>query len=359
MNKDRKNHKREHNDHTHQNPAVPTEVKNKNATDRQRHRNGDRSGIKNSHKNTINSNSNDNSGNNDKDININDIIDAEVSGLLKRPIHKSKTILVLSGGSTKGVAQIGALHCLKEHNLLNDIKTIAATSAGSMVGLLYCAGYNPLELYRFIKLIDLEMVKKLDAHNVITKYGLDDGSRMMLVLKKLLNAKGYDSDITFDEFFRKTGLAFIVTGACLNDKKVYYFSHKSHPQMKVIEAIRISISIPIIFTPCEYEGKLFVDGGCIDNFPISLFDDDMDRVIGVYVSEHRKIIQDIKYIEDYLGNIIQCLFEGMTHRDTKINNRCVITIRCSMAGDSPVDIVNMFDEGYEAADKKIKSGGLS
>jgi len=292
-------------------------------------------------------------------VNINDILDTEVSCILKRPINKRKTILVLSGGSTKGVAQIGALQCLKKHNMLNDIKTIAATSAGSMVGLLYCAGYNPLELYRFIKLIDLGMVKKLDAHNVITKYGLDDGTRMMLVLEKLLRAKGYDSDISFDEFFRKTGITFIVTGACLNDKEVYYFSHKTHPMMKVIEAVRISISIPIIFTPCVYEGKLFVDGGCIDNFPISLFDDDMDRVIGIYVAEHRKITQDIKYIEDYLGNIIECLFEGMAHRDTKINNRCVITIRCSRAGESPIDVVNMFDEGYDAADKKLKSGELS
>ncbi|VBB18258.1 lysophospholipase-like [Yasminevirus sp. GU-2018] len=293
-----------------------------------------------------------------ENLNINDLLDVEVSQLLDRNIKRDRDILVLSGGSTKGVAQIGALHCLKKNNMLKNIKTIAATSAGSMVGLLYCAGYQPLELYKFIKLIDLEMVKKLDAHNVITKYGLDDGSRMMLVLKKLVRAKGFSEDITFSEFYKKTGITFIVTGSCINDKRVYYFSHNTNPEMKVMEAIRISISIPIVFTPCMHEGKIFVDGGCIDNFPIQLFDGELDRVIGVYVSENRKIVNEIKYIEDYLSNIIQCLFEGITHRDTKMH-RCVVVIRCTQPGEKQTDIVNMFDEGYRATQQKIDTGDLA
>src|ERR1700722_13424536 len=126
----------------------------------------------------------------DANIDINSFLDNEISHLLNRDIKRERDILVLSGGSTKGVAQIGALQCLKKNNMLKNIKTIAATSAGSMTGLLYCAGYQPIELYKFIKWIDLEMVKKLDAQNVITKYGLDDGTRMMLVLKKLIIAKG-------------------------------------------------------------------------------------------------------------------------------------------------------------------------
>lgn len=294
-------------------------------------------------------------------IDINNILDREISHLLNRDIKRERDILVLSGGSTKGVAQIGALHCLKKNNILKNIKTIAATSAGSMIGLLYCAGYQPIELYKFIKLIDLEMVKKLDAQNIITKYGLDDGTRMIFVLKKLIVAKGLNEDISFIDFYRKTSITFIVTGACINDKKPYYFSHKTHPDMKVMDAIRISISIPIVFTPCVHEGRIFVDGGCIDNFPIQLFNDELDRVIGVYVTETRKVVNEIKYIEDYISNIVQCLFEGITHRDTLNynNTRCVIVIRCSQSGESAADLAHMFDEGYIAAQNKLDSGDLS
>jgi predicted acylesterase/phospholipase RssA len=291
--------------------------------------------------------------NNTDNHDISNISSISINEIMSVP--KNRDILVLSGGSSKGVAQLGALHCLKKYNMLSKVNTIAGTSVGSMVGLFYIIGYQPLELYKFISLVDLEMVKKINAHNVITKYGLDDGSRMMLVVKKLMSAKEYDPDITFLELYTKTCITFFVTGACINDKKAYYFSHNDNPNMKVIDAIRISISLPIVFTPCIYEGKIFVDGGCIDNFPIHLFRNDMDRVVGIYVSECRKVVNDIKYIEDYLINIIECLLEGITYRDTNNSHKCVIVIRCSKSGETSDDIANMFDEGYLATEAKIKA----
>lgn len=292
---------------------------------------------------------------------INSTLDEEISELLERKEQQTKEILVLSGGATKGVAQLGALHCLKKHNMLNNIKTIAATSAGAGNGMLYCAGYQPMEFFKFIKLLNLDNVftKKIETHNVITKYGFDDGSRMMLVLMKLMKAKGYDENITFKEFYQRTKINFIVTGVCVNDKKVYYFSHINYPNMKVLDAIRISMSIPIVFTPCTFEGKIFIDGGCIDNFPIHLFEHELDKVIGIYVTEVRENAKEIKFIEDYLINTIQCIFEGMTHRDTKTYNKHVINIRCTNFSESQADLVNMFDEGYDTAYKKIESGDLT
>lgn len=265
----------------------------------------------------------------------------------------NRDILVLSGGASKGIAQIGALHCMKKHNMLPDVKTIAATSAGSMTGLLYIMGYQPLEMYRIIKLIDLEMVKDINAYNLITKYGLDDGTRLMLVIKKLMIAKGYDTDITFLDLYAKTNVTFIVTGACITDKKPYYFSYIDYPDMKVIDAIRISSAFPIAFTPIMYDGKMFIDGGCIDNFPIHLFNNEMDHVVGIYVAECRKVVNEINNIEDFLTNMMECLFEGVTYRDNVINNKCVVMIRCSTPGETPSDLENMFNEGFNAAKIKI------
>lgn len=290
---------------------------------------------------------------------INEYLDDEVKHLLNKTNSTNREILVLSGGATKGVAQLGAMHCLNAYSMLSDIKTVAGTSAGAMIGMLFCAGYQPYELYKFISLIDLNMVKKLDTQNVITKYGLDDGSRMMLVLKKLLLAKGFNSETTFKEFYKKTKIKFIVTGACINDKKVYYFSYFNNPNMKVLEAVRISISIPILFTPCVYEGKVFVDGGCINNFPIDLFKDQLDKVIGIHVSETKKTVDNIKYIDDYLSNVVQCLFEGGVYKEISNQDKCVIMIKCTKPGETLVDVANMFDEGYVTTDKKIQAGDFN
>lgn len=293
------------------------------------------------------------------DGDINNILDDEINQLLNHNVSRAKEILVLSGGATKGVAQLGALHCLKKNNMLDKINTIAATSAGSAIGMLYCAGYQPMEFFKFIKLLNLDQTKKMETHNIVTKYGFDDGSRIMLVLTKLMNAKGFGSETSFKEFYIKTKINLIVTGACINDKKIYYFSHTNYPKMKILEAVRISMSLPIIFTPCTFEGKIFIDGGCIDNFPIHLFEDQLDKVIGIYVTETRETVQEIKFVEDFLINTIQCLFEGMTHRDTKTYNKYVINIKCTRCTESQTDLTNMFDEGFIVTQKKIDSGDLT
>src|SRR5438270_209486 len=102
-----------------------------------------------------NNNNNDNNSNEFIHININERLDEKINILLnKSKVNKIKDTLVLSGGSIKGISQIGALHCLKKHNLLNNIKNIAGTSVGSMVGLTHCIGYQPIEMYNYFKIID-------------------------------------------------------------------------------------------------------------------------------------------------------------------------------------------------------------
>jgi predicted acylesterase/phospholipase RssA len=297
-------------------------------------------------------------------MDINNILDNEIENILHKELRKElykepkhlKQILVLSGGSTKGVAQLGALHYLKKNNLLNNINTISATSVGSCVGLMLIIGYSPIEFFKFIKLLDLSQLKKIDTHNVIAKYGLNDGSRLMFVLKKLMKAKGYNDDISFKELYKKTKINLIITGVCINDKKAYYFSHTKYPDMKVLDAIRISVSVPIYYTPFVFEEKIFIDGGCIDNFPIHLFENELEKVIGIYVTEDTNVVKNIKFIDDYLMNTIECLFEGMAHRDIRAYQKYTIQIKCKKSSDEPNDIISMFDEGYLAAQDKVRSG---
>lgn len=284
--------------------------------------------------------------------NINDILDNDINKIINKR-KNSKNILVLSGGAVKGLSQIGALHCLESHGLLKDIHTIAGTSAGSMVGLMYCIGYQPMELFKVLKLIDFKSTKKIETYNIINKYGFDDGSRMILVLEKLMNAKNYNKDITFKELYKKTNINLIVTGTCVNDKKVYYFSHNNYPKMRVLDAVRISISIPVLFTPVIYENKVFVDGGCMDNFPIHLFNDRLNNVIGIYVADHRDKHEEIKTISDYLNNTIQCFLEGMSQKDTNKYDKVIIKIKCLYNDDSTENIIKLFDDGYIEAQKRL------
>jgi len=277
---------------------------------------------------------------------INDIITDEINILLNKKIDNIKSILVLSGGAIKGVAQIGALQYLEENNMLKDIKIISATSAGSIIGFLYMIGYSFLELFDFMKIIDMNNTKKINISNIFSKYGLDDGNRIIIVIKKLMNAKQIDENITFNDLFILTNKSLIITGTCINDKKVYYFNYKNYPEMKVLDAIRISISIPIIMTPCMFEGKMFVDGACIDNFPISIFEN-KNKIIGIYVTEEIKYVDKIKSIDEYLINLVKCIFEGVVQKEISTEN--IIVIRCNKHSESQEDIIEMFEHGYNTA----------
>ena len=68
------------------------------------------------------------------------------------------TGLVLSGGGVRGVAHIGAIKALEEHDIYPT--HIAGTSAGAVVGALYAGGRNWEEMLDFFKTVELFTLKK-------------------------------------------------------------------------------------------------------------------------------------------------------------------------------------------------------
>jgi len=93
-------------------------------------------------------------------------------------------------------------------------------------------------------------------------------------------------DITFLGLSELGYKDFYAVGTCLNQQKMIVFSKETYPNMKIKDAIRISMSIPLYFQAVfiNQEGQVFpkqnkegsldvvVDGGIIGNFPIEIFD---------------------------------------------------------------------------------------
>lgn len=222
-----------------------------------------------------------------------------------------KDTLVLSGGSFRGIAHIGVLKALEETNILKNIKTFSGTSVGAMVSVFHAIGYTTDELMEVINDLDFEKLKHIKLGNFLSSYGIDDGRNMLLVFEKMFEYKDMNKNITFIELYQKTNIKLILTGVCLNDKKVYYFSHETYPNMSIITALRITTCVPFWFAPVEYESKLFIDGGVMNNYPINLFNEKLDNVIGVYLNESRDTTPSIDNFESFLSNTVECIFEGM------------------------------------------------
>lgn len=287
---------------------------------------------------------------------INSFVKGEVDKILDKNSSQIIDTLVLSGGSLKGIAQMGALHYLEKIGILGNITTYAGTSAGAVICAVLSLGYRPSEIYHFFMNIDMSKMSKINAYNFFNKLGLDDGKRFNLVIKKYFTNKSVNPKITFAEHYKMTGKELIITGTCVNDKKVHYFSWKTAPDMRIIDALRISISVPILYTPRKHAGKVFVDGGCIDNYPISMFSHKLDKVIGIHVNEDKQTVDKIDSIESFLQNTIECLKEGMTINAIRGYEGRTISIDCE-SGEDRITFSAMFDKGHETAVRFCKDRG--
>ena len=243
-------------------------------------------------------------------INICKHLDNEIDDILEKKTSKHKSILVLSGGGAKGTAHLGVIDELIHRDMFKHIDTWACTSAGALIGVLITCGYSPRDVLDLLSMLGINKLKSPHIQNLLTDFGFDSGDRFEIVLKKVVEAKGFDANFTFRDHYRKTRKKLIITGTCINDKKVYYFSVDTFPHMPVLTAARISMAIPGYFTPVYYEGKLFLDGGCIDNYPIRIFADKLNQVIGVYIGKNTHETAKIEHLEGFIINTIDCLLEG-------------------------------------------------
>lgn len=192
--------------------------------------------------------------------------------------------LCLSGGGVKGFAFLGALEYLEDIKYI-DIKKInnyVGTSAGAMISFIFSLGYSVIDLVDFI--INFNFTKLIPDTNIDTvllAYGIDTGDKIMIIIQNFLKEKYNLDDITFEEHYRLTNMKLTLIGTNYTKGTEVAFNHTNSPKMSVLTAIRISISVPIIFTPVLYEMEYYIDGGLVNNFPIKYCNP--STTIGIYI----------------------------------------------------------------------------
>ena len=247
-----------------------------------------------------------------EDIDINKDIEKEINTLIKTDVSNTKKILVLSGGGMRGIALHGVLKALHDLKILENIEIFSCASVGALVVSLYIIGYNINEIEEFYQIFDYSNLTTIsdytldNINDLIKYYGIDNGKNVTKVIAKLLEGKNLNENITLLELYKITHKKFIVTGTCLETHSVEYISHETYPNMKFIDALKITSAVPLYYQPIKYNDKTYVDGGCIDNYPIILFQDRLEEVIGVYLHGKYKDIK-INNIKDYIFTVMESL----------------------------------------------------
>jgi NTE family protein len=229
-----------------------------------------------------------------------------------KPVIKN---LVFEAAGIRGIAYCGAIQEMESQNLMHNIQRVSGTSSGAIMALAVSLGYSGKEIQDIIAKTNFKQFNDgrylfIGGINRLKKYfGWYRGGRMENWLEKMIEQKTSNADITFEELHQKGLKDLYIAGTCLNKQKLIIFSYRSYPKMKVKDAVRISMSIPLYFEaifinadgkiihhPRQTQGlDIMVDGGFIGNFPIHIFDTiDKAATIGFRVDSDNQIKSDEK-----------------------------------------------------------------
>jgi NTE family protein len=255
--------------------------------------------------------------------------------------------LCLSGGGIAGFVHIGVLQALHEKNLLHSVETIVCTSIGSVVGAFLSIGLSPMDIWDSLSEISHDVLEYNEMHRFFSTFGMDSGEYFVARLIDIFLCHGVKPTITFSQVLEKYGKRLVITGTNVSKHCAVHFSPESHGNMRILEAVRISISIPFLFSHVRHDGDVYVDGGIMDNYPIEycLRDfrkryPDLDENVGVlgsYIESMKP--KTIANIEDFAYNLFACCLKRAEphHMDP------AYTIFIQIEDVSSVD----FDIGYE------------
>lgn len=157
--------------------------------------------------------------------------------------------IALSGGAAWGIAHIGVLQVLESEGV--SVDSVTGTSAGSLVGALWAGGITAHRMEELLEGINWSTFGRL----VFPKLGLFDSSLLEDFVEEHLG-----TDRTFEELNKPLA---VVAADLYSGTQVVIDSGS------VAKAVRASCAIPMVFTPVEYEDMLLVDGGLVNNLPVS------------------------------------------------------------------------------------------
>jgi NTE family protein len=270
--------------------------------------------------------------------------------------------VAFGGGSARGLAHVGVIRWLEEHRIPVDVA--AGTSMGGLVGGAFATGMDARELETFLSSLDWDQLfgassfahknirRKADARaypsrlefglrgGIVAPPGLNNGEYVELLLGRI--AAPYFDMEDFDDLptpFRTVAVDL------LSAQQVVMRSGS------LADAMRATMSLPLIFPPVEVNGQVLIDGGTMNNIPADIVKAmGADRVVAINVGD----LADAEGVSYTMFGIAGETIDAMMRSSTK---------RALAAADVVVDVPlkefgsldwrrapELIQEGYRAAE---------
>jgi hypothetical protein len=256
--------------------------------------------------------------------------------------------ICLSGGGMKGFSFFGAIDYLESNSYINTllINNWVGTSIGSMIAFLYTLGYTTDDMRDFILEFNFNKLQSdIDVNNLLESHGIDNGSKLLLILAGFLKQKYNLDDITFEEHYKLTNKKLTIIGTNFSKGLEVPFNYKLTPSMSVLMALRISTAVPIIFTPVLYNSDYYIDGALSNNFPIKYCNP--ESTLGIYVKN--SCCNKLTNFFTLIGGCVAIITDTISQKDyfnkynyiVEINNVAQDLINFNLDRDNKIKIINL------------------
>ena len=263
--------------------------------------------------------------------------------------------LIIGGGSFKGISYVGSLEYLYKNNLLTNLKKFFGSSVGSIIGILYCTGYKPVEILNILLSVNFKDFWDFNLNNIETKYSIITDT-LFIKIKEIYSHKE-NSKITFKQFYNKYNIDLNIYATSLQLRQNICFNKDTYPDLEIFTAVQASSSIPFIFPPVKINGEYFIDGcmKCIDGVCSNIINNHENSINYIIKGDYK--FKEINSLIDYFSEILNCTMQN----ECEINNDYTINISLNDKYNNKYnfnDINNslkleLYYEGLIQAKKKI------
>tara|TARA_R110002074_G_C12477851_1_gene660718 strand:- start:736 stop:1494 length:759 start_codon:yes stop_codon:yes gene_type:complete len=235
----------------------------------------------------------------------------------------NKLGLALSGGGIKGMAHLGVLQYLTELGIKPSV--IAGTSAGALAGAFYAAGFEPKEILEIGK-----TEKFFNYSNLLKRQGVGLFSSDVFgnIIKKYIPKDTLEA----------LEIPLLITATDLTNARLKIFSEGS-----LATAVKASCCVPLVFQPVLFEDAYLTDGGILDNFPVNLLDNKVDKIIGVNVN----CLNTMEGKMGYKSIIERTIHIAIGNSAETLKNKCDVYIEPPNMGDYGTFDFKKIDEIYK------------
>lgn len=239
-----------------------------------------------------------------------------------------KVGLTLSGGGARGFTHLGALKAFEEFGLKFDF--VSGTSAGSLVGALYCAGMKFDDM--------LNIARKFDERSIRT-------SRLVFVPSKTDGIEKLVTDAVGDINIEDLKIPFTATAVDLKTTEEVCITKGN-----LAKAVAASCAVPAVFQPVVIDDFILCDGGLRNTMPADvpkLFG--CDYVVAIDVNKSRLYGTESTKLLDVISCSIRILMEGNVGKGYKYGDVILAPETKRFRATKSEGYMDMIEEGYREA----------